>query len=137
MPRSFGDGNIDDKTSYSIYLMKKVKTKVSVICKHFGIGRSTVYEVVNRVSAWENGHKKKKTGPRPKLNIFALKRLETVIISNRFDPIYGICNKFNEGGEMKISTRRLRRYVHKSCFLNHAAVHKPFIRSPNILKRIV
>jgi len=135
MGKSFGDGNISEQNCNAIYDAVKMGLKVTKVTRYYGVHRSTVYGILKRVEGWRAGRKGQKRGARPKLNVFALKRLEDTLIRHRFKPMYMICNIFNKEGSISISKRRLRRYIHKLTFNNYRAVSKPYVRPPNILKR--
>jgi len=137
MAREFGCGNISVENVKGIYNAVQIDVKAGKVAKYYSVHRSTVYAILKRVKAKNNGEiVPKPRGRPPKLSELDLKRLELCVMNNRFKPAHMIANIFNEGGSLSISTRRLGRYIHKLAFQNRKAVHKPYMRPHNILKRI-
>ena len=75
-------------------------------------------------------------GAPPKLNGTSLKRLETLVLRNRFMPADQLCTLFNSTRFEKICTNTLRKYIKLLGFCNFRAAQKPFIRVANLEKRI-
>ena len=111
MGRKKGSGNVSAELCNAIHDAVIMGVSVTDVAKYYEMPQPTVSNIVKRVTLRRNGIFPKRRGRRNKLNCIALKRLELILVQNRFLPLTTIAAIFNANGSISISSRRLRRYI--------------------------
>ena len=135
MGRPIGRRNVPEDKCKAIYDAICMGTTVTTVAKYYDMPKSRVSNIVRRLESRAQGWIAKKRGRREKPDSDSLKKLESIVIANRFTPLRKIAAIFNAQGTISISTRRSRRYIQNIGFKNRVAVRKPFICSANLVER--
>jgi len=119
--------------------MYRAHAKTGKIAEEFGLPSSTVSTIIQRFKEDPNditGASKKRAGRPPVIEPHGQRRLLRITMKDRGLPLQELTQNYNMASQKPVSSSTVRNYLYNAGIERSKAVKKPFLRPPNIDKRL-
>ena len=134
MPSRRGKENVDNSMKFAIISMVRGGMKQSDVALQFDSAKSTVCGII-KASKITQIVKKKKRGPKFKLNAAATCILLRLLLQNNMKPLFLTVSELKAHYGYNLTVKSVRRCIYKNGIRNYVAVSKPYLLPRHVQAR--